>query len=115
MLRCMSLKHACKQASNSTFFRARVGAVIVKGGRILSTGYNDLRYSKRNGRSWASVHAEEMAIVKLLKQPNGLKQLAGSTLYVSRIKKDGSTGCAKPCKECKTLLDSVHIHKVIHT
>ena len=111
----MSLKQAQKQASNSTFIRARIGAVIVKGGRVLSTGYNSLRYSKRNGRSWASVHAEEMAIVKLLKQSAGLKQLAGSVLYVSRIKKDGTVAESKPCLECQELIDAVGIKRVVHT
>lgn len=111
----MSLKQAQKQAVNSSFARARIGAVIVKGGRVLSTGYNELRYSKRNGRPWASVHAEEMAIVKLLKQPNGLKILAGSVLYVSRIKKDGNVAEAKPCLECQELIDAVGIKRVVHT
>src|SRR5574340_1102878 len=105
-------KHLCKAttaALSSTFYRARVGAVIVKGVRILSTGYNEIRYSKRTGKQWPSVHAEESAILHLLKQPDGLKQLAGSTLYVSRILKNGETALAKPCKMCSNLIQSVGI------
>lgn len=109
------IKRATKQASCSSFTRARVGAILVKGGRVLSSGYNQLRYTKRNGRSWPSVHAEEAAILRLLRQPCGLQQLAGATLYVSRIKKDGSTACALPCPDCTRLIQSVGIRKVIHT
>lgn len=102
-------------ASSSLFTRAKVGAVIVKGGRVLSTGINSLRYTKDNGRSWPSLHAEEQAILKLLKQPNGGKHLVGSTIYVSRVKKDGSVGLAKPCQKCQELIDAVGIRKIVYT
>lgn len=109
------LKLASKKALLSSFSRAKMGAVIVKSGRVLSTGINNIRYSKHNKRTWASVHAEEQAIVSLLKQPEGIKQLAGSTLYISRVMKDGSTGLAKPCEDCQKLIDAVGIKKVVHT
>lgn len=109
------LKRAATKAQASTFDRARIGAVIVKGGRILVTGHNEIRYSKRTGKTWPSIHAEEKVILTLLKQPGGLKQLAGATIYVSRVLKNGETALAKPCKMCSNLIQAVGIKRVIHT
>lgn len=104
-----------KMAQSSSFSRARVGAVIEKGGRVLSVGVNKLRYTKRNGRPWPSIHAEEEAILRVLKEPDGLRKLHRSTLYVSRITKDGRLANAKPCSKCQQLIDAVGIRKVVHT
>jgi len=110
------LNNARKQACLSTFTRARMGAVLIKGGRILSSGYNQTRYSKLSARNqYESIHAEEACIIKLLRKPNGLQMLAGATIYITRIKKDGSTGLAKPCKTCQDLINSVGIKKIVHT
>ena len=110
------LDNARKEAGKSTFSRARVGAVIIKGGRLLSSGCNQTRYSRLSARNmYKSIHAEEACIIKLLRKPNGLQLLAGATIYITRIKKDGSCGLAKPCKSCQALIDSVGIKKVIHT
>lgn len=109
------LNIARKKANESTFTRAKVGAVITKGGRVLISCCNETKYSKHTGRNWPSVHAEEQAILRILNAPDGLRKLAGATIYVTRIKKDGSTGLAKPCSKCQALIDSVFIKKVIHT
>lgn len=108
-------KFARKLAAQSEFSRARIGAVITKGGRVLSTGINERKYTKRNGRSWPSIHAEEAAILKILKEPNGQRKLIGATIYVSRIKKDGTPGLAKPCKDCQALINAVGIKRVFYT
>lgn len=110
------LNRARKEAGKSTFDRARVGAVIVRSGRLLSSGCNQIRYSKYAARNeYESIHAEEAAIIRLMRKPNGLQLLAGATIFITRIKKDGSTGLAKPCKQCQDLINAVGIKKVIHT
>jgi deoxycytidylate deaminase len=110
------LKLARKQANESEFKRAPTGAIITKGGRVLSTGFNKKRRSKYSARPmYESIHAEEDAILKVLRRPDGLKHLAGATIYITRILKDGTTGLAKPCKHCQNLINSVGIKKVIHT
>ena len=109
------LNLARKAATQSSFTRARMGAVITKGSRVLSSATNQTRYSRDANANWESTHAEEAAIIRILRQPNGLKQLAGATIYVTRIKKDGSCGLAKPCNNCQRLIDSVGIKKVIYT
>ncbi len=106
---------AKRKATQSTFERARIGAVLIKGGRVLASATNQTRYNKRANANWASTHAEEAVIIRVLRKPDGLKNLAGATLYVTRIKKDGTCGLAKPCSTCQTLINSVGIKKVIHT
>jgi len=110
------IRHATKQANESVFHRARVGAVIAKGQRILSTGHNRLGYSRLlpNRPFKDSIHAEQAAILKLLKE-NRLDDLAGSTIYISRIGRDNSVRLAKPCPTCHDLILAVGINKVIYT
>lgn len=110
------LKIAQRKAYESTFKRARIGSVITKGGRVIATGINQTRRSKKAARSmYESLHAEEAAILRVLRKPDGLKLLAGSTIYVTRILKNGETALAKPCPSCQALINSVGIKKIIHT
>ena len=110
------LNRARKEAEKSTFSRARMGAVITKGGRVLSSGCNQTRYSKYAARNeYESIHAEEAAILRVLRRPDGLKHLAGSTIFITRVLKNGETGLAKPCPSCQALINSVGIKKVVHT
>jgi deoxycytidylate deaminase len=106
------MKVACKTAIKSTFDRHRLGAVVVRGHRVLSTGSNSLRYSKQIGKS--TLHAEEAAIIKLL-QDRRQHQLIGADLYVSRVRPNGSIGLAKPCDRCMDLIRSVGISRIFYT
>jgi deoxycytidylate deaminase len=106
------IKIACKTAEKSTFERHRLGAVIVRGHRVMSTGSNSIRYSKEIGKS--TLHAEEAAIIQMLKS-NRQHLLVGSELYVSRVRPNGTVGLAKPCSRCMDLILSVGISRVHYT
>lgn len=111
------IKQAFKQAEKSSFTRARIGAVIANKRRVLSVGKNSIRYYSKcpTPRVWEnSLHAEQDAILKLL---NSGRQtdLIGATIYVSRVKRDGSPGLAKPCPCCMELIEAVGIKKVCYT
>jgi len=108
----MSFRIAEKQAMKSTFMKHRVGAVIMKGNRVLSTGFNSIRYSSISKQ--ATSHAEAAAIVRLLKEGR-MVDLAGSVLYVTRFTKSGVISCARPCDNCLRLIRSVGIAKVFYT
>lgn len=108
----MSFRIAQKEALKSSHKQHRLGAVIVKGGRILSTGYNELRPSKIIGTQ--TLHAEASAILKLLKNRR-LHDLVGADIYVSRFTRGGRVGCARPCKHCLDLIRSVGIARVYFT
>ena len=108
----MSLRIASKVAKKSPHTQHKLGAVIVKGHRILSTGYNEIRYSRFTKSP--TLHAEASAILKLLKE-NRLGDLAGSTIYVSRFTRGGRIGLAAPCSACHSLIRSVGITRVVYT
>lgn len=100
------------QSEKATGVKHKLGAVIVKGGRVLSTGYNEIRYSRFVKHT--TVHAEESAIVKLLSRRD-LGALQGSDIFVSRTTPGGYSGLARPCSRCMGLIQSVGIKKVHYT
>ena len=106
------MKSACKIARVSPFDRHKLGAVIVRGSRVLSAGYNSIRYTKELG--YGTLHAEEAAILKLLKSRRQ-HLLVGADIYVSRVRPNGSIGLARPCDRCMELIKSVGIHRVFYT
>lgn len=116
----MSKMEIAKREAEKSTFRQRLGAVIVKGGAIISTGYNSIRYSSRHKKLVRlpkysdSMHAERNAILKALNQ-GSLDKLVGSTIYVTRVNNRGHARLAKPCKECMELIQAVGIKKVIYT
>lgn len=111
------IRKAILEASLSTFNTQKMGAIITKGGRILSSGHNKRRgYTKYYTRgAWKdSLHAERDAIIKLLSKGRA-DQLVGSTIYVTRLMADGSLGMSKPCALCEELIRKVGIKKVVYT
>ena len=98
----------------------KIGAVIVKNKRIVTTGYNgaprgrancsDLGYCSREAMNvprgeryelCRSVHAEANAITKVAKSANNCD---GSTLYIT----------AAPCIECSKLIIQAGIKRVVY-
>lgn len=106
------MRSAAKAAQKSKVSQHKLGAVVVKSGNILSSGFNQLRYTKEMGRP--TLHAEEAAILKLLKDGR-LHDLAGSEIFVSRFTKGGRVGMARPCSTCSSLIESVGISRVSYT
>lgn len=107
------IRIANKHAAKSDYY-FRLGCVITKGKRVLSTGHNSIRYCEANVYK-NSRHAEMDAILKLIHKPNGLSSLAGATIYVSRVTRAGKPAMARPCGRCMDLILSVGIKEVIYT
>lgn len=107
------IRLAKREAAKSTFY-FRLGCVITKGNRVLSTGHNSIGYCELNSFH-NSKHAEMDAVLKLLRKHTGLSSLCGSTVYVTRITPNGTTALAKPCAKCMSLLISVGVKEVIYT
>ena len=89
----------------------RLGAVVVRGGRIIGTGVNQMgkthplmnRYRLNPGWS-PGLHAEVCACLGI-----SLATLEGASIYVARIRRDGSLALAEPCLICKRFLAGVGI------
>lgn len=97
-------------ATRSTCERKHVGAVIVRGRTILSTGYNgsirglshcdDIGHEMENGHCVRTIHAEANAITQAAR--HGV-QISDSEIYVT----------ASPCYQCFKLIANAGI-KAIH-
>lgn len=91
-------------------------AVIAKGGKVLSTGYNHrgwhgLSERYKSTAHLSTIHAEVDAILL------GRKKIRfeGAKIFIVRIRTDGSVGLAKPCKMCQQVLLSYGIKKAYYT
>ena len=109
----ISLKHARR----STFTRARIGAVIVSGGRVVAKGHNKIRGSKTiKQKRWPStLHAECDAILNAIKS-GCYDDLKNATMFVSHIRPSGTIGMACPCSDCMQIIrGSGKFKKVVFT
>jgi deoxycytidylate deaminase len=103
------MRLAIKQAQWAPHDKWRVGAVLVRGGSVISTGYNRYRnHPAQVNLEGISYHAEEACIMKA-GDPHG------ATIYVARITKSGLLGMAKPCVRCQELLLSNGVRAVVYT
>ena len=91
------------------------GAVVVKGGRVLGTGWNKNRnhpaiVSPEHVKTQCSYHAEEVAI-----REAGENNVRGAIIYVARINRHGNDRDSKPCSKCAALIERVGIKRVVFT
>lgn len=89
------------------------GSVIVKGGRVISTGVNKERshpriVSTEHIKDHCSVHAEIDAIKKA-------KDVSGATIYVARVNKRGQHRDSRPCSRCYEAIRNNGIKKIVYT
>mgnify|MGYP003631208490 CR=1 FL=1 len=103
---------AKRAAMESTYGKLRHGAVVVKGGSIISFGFNKAnhcqfgkRFRHRN-KGDATQHAEISAIL-------GMPQ--GADLYVIRINNFCQWRMSKPCNMCEETLKFVGVRRVFYT
>jgi len=91
----------------------KVGAVIVKNGRPISTGFNSYKthplMNKKNPLK--TTHAEVSAIIRARKREN----IAGATIYVFREHRNGTPALARPCEYCWAILKEHGIKDVYYT
>jgi deoxycytidylate deaminase len=90
------------------------GAVVVKGGRVLGTGFNKDRnhpmiVSPEHVKTDCSFHAEQLAI------RDAGENLKGAKIYVARVNRHGIDRDSQPCPRCLRLIRSVGIKKIIYT
>jgi len=100
--------------ANKSKAKNRHGAVIVKSGRVLGTGYNKNRnhpsiVSPEHIKTNCSYHAEELAI-----RSAGVNT-KGAILYVARVNKSGQDRDSMPCPKCFNLIKESGIKRIIHT
>jgi deoxycytidylate deaminase len=90
------------------------GAVVVKSGRVIGTGFNKDRnnpyyVSPEHIKTHCSVHAEVDAI------RDAKWNVKGAVLYVARVNNRGIDRNSKPCIRCQVVIEEAQIKKVIYT
>lgn len=101
----------CKKVSEySTHHQHHIGAVVAKGSRILSTGFNKLKTCPSSNHPFKSTHAEYDAICFLSDEI-----LEGGTIYVYRETREGNLANSRPCTHCYNLIKSKGIKKIVYT
>lgn len=107
------LKLALEEAESSSNYPYRIGAVIFKGSRIISSGHNQIRsnsISKKYKIFEESLHAEQDALLGI----DWLK-LKGCSICVVRLNYSGSLSMGKPCNMCYSALKFVGIKKIYYS
>ena len=107
----------------SNFSRARVGAVVTSGKRILSASCNSTKtrplqfyYNKyRNFEDYKNSNSCEHAEISALSPLIG-KEIEWDkvSIYTYRELKNGKRGCSKPCEACSKLIKELGIKTVYY-
>ena len=108
----------------SDFKKARIGAVVVDGNRIISTGcnstktspvqdrYNKYRHFDDGTYCIPKIHAEIAALSPLLN--NNSINWSKTELYIYREHKNGDRACSRPCAACARLIRDLGIKTVYY-
>lgn len=105
------LRLAESHAITSNYKRWPVGAVLVRGGRVLSAAPNDFR----NPASMGGVPFEECSTHAEVATLRRAKHTQGATIYVARVLRTGVRGLAKPCRRCQADLIDAGVRQAIWT
>ncbi len=111
------MDEAYREAENSDITEWSIGAVIVKGNRIVGRGYNRfsaevekfrLQYGFNESDLW-SLHAEMAAII------DSSEDLHGTVMFINGFKsKNGNPILCRPCEHCLKILRHVPIEAVYY-
>ena len=99
------IARAIKMAEKSRH-RTRVGAIIVKAGRM-GSGVNRLRNQKTVSFLHQSTHAEMNAMRQMGRKSRG------GTIYVARLGATGRLLPSHPCRRCIPVLEEGEVKKVV--
>lgn len=100
-------KQVSEKSDHHTY---KMGCIIAKGNKVLSSGFNILRTHPKSPHAHKSIHAEFMAAISA-----DNTDLKGATAYVFRQQKNGTWAMAKPCKYCWQFLMECGIKEVVYS
>lgn len=90
------------------------GAVVVKGGRVIGTGFNKNRNSPLVvSENHIKTHCSEHAEVNAIKDAS--YNVKNAVIYVARVNKHGKDRNSKPCDKCFEIISKLGIKKIIYT
>ena len=100
--------------AKSSSCKNKHGAVIVRGGNVLSLGINKMRnhpniIQEELIKDACHIHAEIDAIKKVK------RDLRGATIYVARVSPFGKGVMSRPCNRCYEQITNAGITKIVYT
>ena len=101
------LSAAAKIAQTSNY-KYRMAALLVKSGRVLGGDVNVPRITPDTPPKRCSTHAE----IRVLKN---VKNTSGSTIYIARLLLDDTIAIAKPCVWCLESIINSDVSRVVFT
>lgn len=96
-----------RKLSYKSEMKFKHGSVIVKGGRIISFGFNTNKTHTKSKTKRKTKHAETSAILDA-----GFTDFSGCDLYVYRESQYGTPAISKPCPGCEELIRQSNIRRV---
>ena len=97
---------AKKVSKLSNHTRFKIGAVIVRGTKIISVGTNKYKTHPKSPHPYSSLHAE-MAAVLLARH-----DVRGCDIYVYRETKAGVPAMSRPCVWCRPFIREAGLRRV---
>ena len=102
-------------ALKSTIF-SRHGCVLVVHGKPVSCGFNQIRNYSRDGMIQGySCHAEMDALRNAVKRKVFDKRLPKSTMYITRLNRNGHYFDSRPCELCSSQMLKFGVKRVVYT
>ena len=101
-----SFLSAAAKIAQTSEYRFRMAALLVKSGRVLGGDVNIPRITPDTPPNRCSTHAE----IRVIKN---VKNTEGSTMYIARLLLNDSTAMAKPCVWCLESIIEAGIYKVV--
>jgi len=99
---------AASKIAQTSDYRFRMAALLVKSGRVLGADVNVPRITPDTPPKRCSTHAE----VRVLKN---VKNTFGTTMYVARLISNDDTAIAKPCVWCLEAIINSGVSRVVFT
>lgn len=88
--------------------RFKMACIAVRGGSVIGTDINVTKTHPTTPPNRFSTHAE-IGAMQACSDPSG------ATLYIARLKLDGTTAIARPCSWCMQELIKNNIYRVVYT
>lgn len=107
-----SMLNRARQVAKTSTCKTMHGAVIVKGGRVISVGVNSYRnhpLTVTTPSSESSTHAE----IAAMKACN--TDLRGCIIYIARVNRKGEDRMSMPCVECNKAIIKAGFKKIVYT
>lgn len=104
----LSFLAATAKIAQTSKYKFRMAAMVVKSGRVLSGDVNILKSSPTTPPKRFTTHAE----IRALKSASNPKS---STVYVARLGKKGDITMARPCAWCLQYMIDAGVSRVVYT